>query len=151
MRALLAALMLVALTLAGVALGPDEVLSDPTLEARAREISSELRCLVCQNQSIDDSDADLAKDLRRIVRERLVSGDSDAEVTEFVVARYGEYVLLRPVFGLHTLVLWIAGPMLLLAGIAVLWFNARRRSRRGGEQGELTADEHAALERLTKI
>ena len=92
---------------------PNEVLSDPALEARARGLSANLRCLVCQNQSIDDSDAPLARDLRLLVRERLVAGDSDAEVTRFLVARYGEFVLLRPPFGWHTLMLWLT-PVLLL-------------------------------------
>src|SRR6476469_8455767 len=88
------------------AVQPDEVLKDPALEARARDISSGLRCLVCQNQSIDDSDAPLARDLRLIVRERLTAGDDDRQVQAYVVGRYGEYVLLRPVFALHTLLLW---------------------------------------------
>src|SRR3954462_3419322 len=90
------------------AVQPDEVLTDPALEARARVLSQELRCLVCQNQSIDDSDALLARDLRILLRERLKNGDSDRQVLDFLVARYGEFVLLRPPFGWHTLVLWLA-------------------------------------------
>src|SRR6187397_3078929 len=98
------------------AVQPDEVLSDPALEARARVLSQELRCLVCQNQSIDDSDALLARDLRLLLRERLKSGDSDQQVLDFLVARYGEFVLLRPPFTWHTLALWLAPPLLLAFG-----------------------------------
>jgi len=100
-----------------LAVEPDEMLADPALEARARSISQELRCLVCQNQSIDDSNAALAKDLRLIVRERLRAGDSDGAVLAFVEARYGEFVLLRPKLNAHTLLLWLA-PLLLLAATA---------------------------------
>lgn len=108
---------------------PDEVLKDPKLEARARGLSAELRCLVCQNQSIDDSDAPLARDLRILVRERLAAGDTDKQVIDFVVARYGEFVLLRPRFGAHTLALWL-GPLLILliGGLAVFAFVRRARS-----------------------
>ena len=112
----LAALLLVLLTaLPALAVNPDEVLDDPALEARAREISANLRCLVCQNQSIDDSDADLARDLRVLVRERLVAGDSNAEATQYVVDRYGEFVLLNPVVAPHTMLLWAAAPAVLSA------------------------------------
>lgn len=113
-------LILLALLMPGAALAvqPGESLSDPALEARARALSADLRCLVCQNQSIDDSDAPLARDLRLLVRERLSAGDSDKEVTAFLVARYGEFVLLKPPFGTHTLLLWLT-PLLLLAGAAV--------------------------------
>jgi cytochrome c-type biogenesis protein CcmH len=100
------------------AVEPGEMLKDPALEARARHISQELRCLVCQNQSIDDSNAELARDLRVLVRERLAAGDSDAAVLAFVEARYGEFVLLRPRLSLHTALLWSA-PLLLLAGAAL--------------------------------
>ncbi len=112
-------LILLALLMPGAALAvqPGEPLSDPALEARARALSADLRCLVCQNQSIDDSDAPLARDLRLLVRERLAAGDSDNEVTAFLVARYGEFVLLKPPFGTHTLLLWLT-PLLLLAGAA---------------------------------
>ena len=109
------------------AVQPDEVLKDPVLEHRAREISSELRCLVCQNQSIDDSDAPLAKDLRVIVRERLQKGDSDPAVLRYVVDRYGEFVLLRPVFALHTLLLWLNPILAVLLGGFGIWRLARRR------------------------
>lgn len=105
-----------------LAVEPDEVLADPGLEARARSLSGELRCLVCQNQSIDDSNAPLAKDLRLIVRERLKAGDSDAQVKQFLVARYGDFVLLKPPFAAYTLLLWIA-PALVLLG--ALWVARR--------------------------
>src|SRR5690606_4442259 len=111
MRALLVAAALAFLSLPAMAVNPDEILDDPTLEARARAISANLRCLVCQNQSIDDSDAELARDLRVIVRERLVAGDTDAEATRYIVDRYGEFVLLNPVVGPHTILLWIAAPV----------------------------------------
>ncbi|MEP3301949.1 MAG: cytochrome c-type biogenesis protein, partial [Roseibium sp.] len=96
-----------------LAVAPDEVLDDPVLEARARALSANLRCMVCQNQSIDDSDAPLAKDLRVLVRERLVADDSDAQVMDYLVSRYGEFVLLKPRFAWHNLVLWAAGPVAL--------------------------------------
>jgi len=128
------------------AVGPDEILPDAGLEQRAREISTGLRCLVCQNQSIDDSDADLARDLRILVRERLVAGDTDDEVRAYLVARYGEYVLLNPVVAGHTIILWIAAPMLLLVGLGTIFFALRRR--RPLVAGALTADERAALDAL---
>ncbi|AKR54753.1 Cytochrome c heme lyase subunit CcmL [Devosia sp. H5989] len=147
MRRLLAALAIVfAMGSAAMALNPSEILSDPVLEARARDISAGLRCLVCQNQSIEDSDADLAHDLRVIVRERLVAGDTDEQVRDYVVARYGEFVLLQPVLGLHTLVLWIAAPLLLIAGIIAVVVGIRRR--RAPMPAALTAEEQAALDRL---
>ena len=147
MRRLLAALAIVfAMGSAAMALNPSEILSDPVLEARARDISAGLRCLVCQNQSIEDSDADLAHDLRVIVRERLVAGDSDEQVRDYVVARYGEFVLLQPVLGLHTLILWIAAPLLLIAGIIAVVVGIRRR--RAPMPAALTAEEQAALDRL---
>ena len=101
MRALLALVLVALMCLPALAVRPDELLADPALEARARAISAELRCLVCQNQSIDDSDAELARDLRLLVRERLVAGDTDAEARDYIVARYGEYVLLNPVIAPH--------------------------------------------------
>jgi cytochrome c-type biogenesis protein CcmH len=108
------------------AVQPDEVLSDTTLEARARALSKELRCMVCQNQSIDDSDAPLARDLRVLVRERLQAGDSDRQVIDFLVARYGEFVLLRPRFSWHTAVLWLGPAAMLLVGASALLVLARR-------------------------
>jgi len=120
-----AALLIAALPSAALAVQPDEILSDPVLETKARELSAELRCLVCQNQSIDDSDAPLARDLRLLVRERLQAGDDKAEVIDFVVARYGEFVLLRPRFSANTLLLWLA-PFLLLAGGGYLAYRLFR-------------------------
>ena len=150
MRSFVAALALLVSLLAmpAFAVQPDEVLDDPVLEQRARDISADLRCLVCQNQSIDDSDADLARDLRLVVRERLVAGDSDAEVVDYIVDRYGEYVLLKPVFGLHTLLLWAAAPAILLAGLAVLFIAAARRKNLTQQSPEMNAEEKAALASL---
>lgn len=108
---------------------PDEVMDDPVLEARARALSSQLRCMVCQNQSIDDSDAELARDLRLLVRERLAAGDTDSEVIAFVVSRYGEFVLLKPHFNFRNSILWLAPLLLLFAGGTVLILFARNKSR----------------------
>jgi cytochrome c-type biogenesis protein CcmH len=127
-----------------LAVEPDEVLKDPALERRARSISSDLRCLVCQNQSIDESDAPLAKDLRLLVRERLTAGDSDPQVRDFVVARYGEFVLLRPRFGWHTALLWLA-PALVLALGGIGLAGALRRRRQGEPAAPFSAEEEAAL------
>lgn len=142
LRAVLLALLLVGPVLA---VSPDEVLSDPVLELRARDISAGLRCLVCQNQSIDDSDADLARDLRLLVRERLVAGDSDDAVRQFLVDRYGEYVLLNPRINNHTVLLWLAAPALLLTGLLTLIILGRKR--RAGE-ADLSVDEQAVLDDL---
>ena len=109
------------------AVQPDEMLKDPSLEARARALSRELRCMVCQNQSIDDSDAPLAKDLRLLVRERLKAGDSDPQVIDYMVARYGEFVLLKPRFAWHTVALWVTPAIVLLAGGLGMLFAVRRR------------------------
>jgi cytochrome c-type biogenesis protein CcmH len=122
----LAALILLLAAAPASAVQPDEILPDPALEARARELSKELRCMVCQNQSIDDSDAPLARDLRLLVRERLKAGDSDAQVLDFLVARYGEFVLLRPPFNWHTALLWLLGPLALLAGSFGMFHMMRR-------------------------
>jgi cytochrome c-type biogenesis protein CcmH len=131
------------------AVQPDEVLSDPTLEARARAISGGLRCLVCQNQSIDDSDAPLAKDLRLLVRERLKAGDSDQEIIDFVVARYGEFVLLKPRLSPHTLILWFATPVTFAAALVLIWLAYRRRKSVVGEGfAPLSASEKRRLKRL---
>jgi len=148
-RLFLALSLILAFAAPSLAVQPDEVLDDPALEQRARDISGDLRCLVCQNQSIDDSDAELARDLRLLVRERLVAGDSDQQVFDYIVARYGEFVLLRPVFQAHTIVLWIAAPVVLLIGAGALVFAVRRR-KSAGEGGELTAEERAALEQLSR-
>src|SRR6202035_4061242 len=111
------------------AVQPDEIMSDPAKESRARDLSRELRCMVCQNQSIDDSEAPLARDLRLLVRERIAAGDSDAQVMDFLVARYGEFVLLKPRFESHTWLLWFLTPLALAGGGVVLWINGRRRSK----------------------
>jgi cytochrome c-type biogenesis protein CcmH len=139
-------LLLVVAILPARAVQPDEILSDPALEARARALSEGLRCLVCQNQSIDDSNAPLARDLRLIIRERLKAGDSDAQAIDFVVARYGEFVLLRPRFTPGTWVLWIGPFALLLIAAAFLYL----RRRRGGNEAEkaLAPEEEAALKRV---
>src|ERR1700712_3981243 len=115
------------------AVQPDEVMSDPGQESRARDLSRELRCMVCQNQSIDDSEAPLARDLRLLVRERIAAGDSDAQVMDFLVARYGEFVLLKPLLKSHTLLLWLLPPFALVGGGLALWMQNRRRAKtRGG-------------------
>lgn len=129
------------------ALQPHELLDDPVLEQRARDISLGLRCLVCQNQSIDDSDAPLARDLRVLVRERLVAGDSDAEVESFVVARYGDFVLLRPPVNAYTIILWVAPALVLLAGATGI-FLAVRRKRVVRTVPALSAEEEEALARI---
>jgi cytochrome c-type biogenesis protein CcmH len=142
------AVILLALSLSAPALGvqPDEILKDPALEARSRALSQELRCMVCQNQSIDDSDAPLAKDLRVLVRERLVAGDSDGQVINFLVTRYGEFVLLRPRVTAHTLLLWLAPFAVLIIG-AIAFLAARRRTAAPGPE-HLTADEEARINAL---
>ena len=135
------------------AVTPQEVLEDKALEKRAREISAELRCLVCQNQSIDDSDAPLAHDLRVLVRERLTAGDTDDEVRDFVVARYGEFVLLKPPFSPATLLLWLM-PLIALAGAALILWNAfgapRKKETAATPASTLSPEEQAALDRLLK-
>lgn len=136
-----------------LAVAPDEILSDPALEARARSLSAELRCMVCQNQSIDDSNAPLAKDLRVLVRERLVAGDTDEEVVDYLVSRYGEFVLLKPRFAWHNALLWAAGPAALLAGLIAIGVALRRRSGNRGEDAvtqtaRLSQDEEKKLKAL---
>jgi cytochrome c-type biogenesis protein CcmH len=129
---------------------PDEIMSDPAKEARARDLSRELRCMVCQNQSIDDSEAPLARDLRLLVRERIAAGDSDAQVLDFLVARYGEFVLLKPRFEPQTLLLWLVPPLVLVGGGLALWMHARRRlkGRADAAPPSLTAEEEARLAAL---
>jgi cytochrome c-type biogenesis protein CcmH len=149
-RAGLLALFMLAMTLrlgpaAAVQLG--EALADPALEARARALSAELRCMVCQNQSIDLSDAELAHDLRVLVRERLTAGDSDEEVLDYVVSRYGEFVLLKPRFSLRNALLWGAPVLLLIGGVAVLVVS--QRSRRAAAP-KLSDEEAAELDRILK-
>jgi len=146
--ALIAVLFMVGLAPAR-AVQPDEVMADPAKEARARAISSELRCMVCQNQSIDDSDAPLARDLRILVRERINQGDSDGAVKDYLVDRYGEFVLLRPRFGRHTWLLWLITPLLLGIGAVGVWAWFRRRPRHATEPVEpLTPEEEARLAAL---
>ena len=133
------------------AVQPDEIMSDRVEEARARDLSRELRCMVCQNQSIDDSEAPLARDLRLLVRERIAAGDSDAQVLDFLVARYGQFVLLKPKFEPQTFLLWLATPLVLVGGGVVLWMHSRRRSKVDGEMAAgpaLTAEEKARLREL---
>jgi cytochrome c-type biogenesis protein CcmH len=126
-----------------------EMLADPTLEARARTLSKELRCMVCQNQSIDDSEAPLAHDLRVLVRERLKAGDSDVQVIDFLVARYGEFVLLKPRLSWHTAALWGLPPAVLLIGIGmIVLVIRRRRTAPAAETANLTAAEEARLSDL---
>jgi cytochrome c-type biogenesis protein CcmH len=144
--------LLVALVAPGMALAvePDEILKDPALEARARHLSEELRCMVCQNQSIDDSAAPLARDLRLLVRERLTKGDSDSQVLDFLVARYGEFVLLKPRFELHTLLLWGLPPAALLAGLVALLMTARRRQVENLKAPALTPAEQQRISTLVE-
>ncbi|MFE1600061.1 cytochrome c-type biogenesis protein [Methylobacterium sp. ID0610] len=144
----LALVALLALGSTAQAVQPDEVMADPKLEARARDISAGLRCLVCQNQSIDDSDAPLARDLRLIVRDRLRQGDDDGAVVDYVVRRYGEFVLLRPVVAWHTALLWLTPPLVLALGGLGVWLRTRRR--RTAAPAPLSEAEEAALADLVK-
>lgn len=150
MRWLLSLVLILALTSATpvVAVQPDEVLSDQRLEARARNLSRELRCMVCQNQSIDDSDATLARDLRILVRERLTAGDSDQQVIDFLIARYGEFILLKPRFGLHTALLWLLPAAFLVIGAFGLFIFIRRQPKHGDTETKLTPAERARLAEL---
>jgi cytochrome c-type biogenesis protein CcmH len=135
---------------AAYAVQPDEIMADPVKEARARALSQELRCMVCQNQSIDDSEAPLARDLRLLVRERIAAGDSDAQVIDFLVARYGEFVLLKPRLERQTLLLWLLPPLALAGGGIGLWLHSRRRAKSalGEATVTLTPDEEARLAAL---
>ena len=147
MRRLLLVLALMLSAVPAFAVNPDEVLADPALEARARALSAELRCMVCQNQSIDDSNADLAKDLRLLVRERISDGDSDEAVLNYIVSRYGEFVLLKPRIGMKTVLLWGAPVLLVtLGGLSLLVFARNRAGKPTGSK--LTADEQAKLSEL---
>ncbi len=133
------------------AVQPDEIMSDPAKESRARALSRELRCMVCQNQSIDDSDAPLARDLRLLVRERIASGDTDNQVLDFLVARYGQFVLLKPRFERQTVLLWLLPPLLLIGGGVALWLQVRRRGRLTPDSvSRLPAEEEARLAALMK-
>lgn len=130
------------------AVEPDEVLENPVLETRARELSTEIRCMVCQNQSIDDSDAPLAKDLRILVRERIKEGDSDEQVLSYLVARYGEFVLLKPRFTASNAVLWITPIGILLLGGGIAIYSFRRRKKQSTPETPLSEAEHAALKKI---
>ncbi|CAA7617157.1 cytochrome c-type biogenesis protein [Magnetospirillum sp. UT-4] len=133
-----------------IAADPSEMLKDPALESRAQHLGKELRCLVCQSESIEDSNADLARDLRVIVRERIQSGESDDQVMQYVVDRYGDYVLLRPPFKASTLVLWVGPFALLLAGLAAAAAFYRRRTNAAPPPPPLSAEEKRRLEALLK-
>ena len=146
MKGLVVALLMF-LPMAVFAVEPGEVLDDPALEARARDISAGLRCPVCRNESIDESHAEVARDIRLLVRERLLAGDSDGQIVDAVTARYGEYVLLRPTVEGANLVLWLAAPTLLLAGLGLGWSVVRKRST-APEAGALTPEERARLDDL---
>ena len=147
--ALLLAVML--MPLAAPAVQPDEVLDDPALETRARDISAGLRCLVCRNENIDESNAELARDLRLLVRERLVAGDTDVEVVDYIVDRYGEYVLLKPQTGGANLILWLAGPVMLLLGGGIGFVYVRRRAGgQGRAEAALSDEEQARLREILK-
>src|SRR3954466_16377817 len=133
------------------AVQPDEIMTDPVKEARAREISHELRCMVCQNQSIDDSEAPLARDLRLLVRERLKAGDSDAQVLAYMVARYGEFVLLKPRMSWRTAILWGAPFAILIAGLLAIGFSVLRRPGSASSQAAaLTEAERLKLKAITQ-
>jgi len=152
MRRLAIVALLAALLSPGAALAvqPDEILKDPALETRARNLSQELRCMVCQNQSIDDSEAPLARDLRLLVRERLTKGDSDSEVLKYLVDRYGAFVLLKPPVELNTLLLWSVAPVVLLIGIGALVVMARRRKTVSVAEAALSGDEQRRLASMIK-
>ena len=139
---LLVTLALLAPAARALAVQPDEMLPDPALETRARALSKELRCMVCQNQSIDDSDAPLARDLRLLVREHLRAGETDRQVLDFLIARYGEFVLLRPRFSPHTALLWLTPLGVLVIGALGIAMSARRQR---SSEGNLTADEEGRL------
>jgi cytochrome c-type biogenesis protein CcmH len=150
MRRLVLIALFAALAASKVALAvqPDEMLKDSSLEARARELSRELRCMICQNQSIDDSEAPLARDLRLLVRERLTKGDSDRQVLDFMVSRYGEFVLLKPPLEWHTLILWGLPPAALIVGTLGLLLLARRRSDETAHTEALSQEEQRRLSTL---
>jgi cytochrome c-type biogenesis protein CcmH len=150
MKRLALILALVLAPLAVQAVQPDEMLKDPALEARARHISEGLRCLVCRNESIDDSDASLAHDLRVLVRQRLTAGDSDAQVVQYLVSRYGEFVLLKPTTGGANLILWLSGPAMLVFGLGLVGLYLRRRKGQGETGAPLSAEDEARLAQILK-
>jgi cytochrome c-type biogenesis protein CcmH len=148
--ALITLLIALAVPAAALAVEPDEILKDPKLETRARHLSEELRCMVCQNQSIDDSAAPLARDLRLLVRERLTQGDSDSQVLDYLVSRYGEFVLLKPRFELHNFLLWGLPPIALAAGMIALFVTARRRQSVNVPAPALSAAEQQRIATLVE-
>jgi cytochrome c-type biogenesis protein CcmH len=150
LAAMALAMSIIAAPVCAIAVQPDEVLADPAQEARARALSAQLRCMVCQNQSIDDSDAELARDLRLLVRERIVAGDSDEQVIAYLVDRYGEFVLLKPLFTGRNLMLWATPFAVLLIGGVTFFAYTRRRPLPGATATPtaLSADEEARLARL---
>lgn len=148
MRRVVIVLLMLLFALPALAVDPSEMMKDPALEARARAIGQALRCVVCQNQSIDDSDAPLARDLRILVRERLKAGDSNAQVKTYLVDRFGEFVLLKPVFAWHTALLWLAPFLVLGAGAAALFAQARRRRAAPVAPAPLSEEEKAAVEQI---
>jgi cytochrome c-type biogenesis protein CcmH len=153
-RLLVVALLALLAVPTAIAVEPDEIISDPPLEARARALSKELRCMVCQNQSIDDSEAPLARDLRVLVRERLQMGESDQQVIDFLVARYGEFVLLRPRFSWHTALLWLGPVTILIIGACGVLVLARRYRAKfdhaAANQEGLTAAEAARVSKILR-
>jgi cytochrome c-type biogenesis protein CcmH len=137
---------LAALAAPSFAVQPDELMKDPALESRARALSGELRCMVCQNQSIDDSDAPLARDIRVLIRQRIAEGESNEAVRSYLVSRYGDFILLKPPFKPETLLLWLSAPLTLAAGLVAVWL-ARRRAQAATQA--LSAEEEAQLAALT--
>lgn len=148
LRTLASVILVVGLLTPAHAVRPSEVLKDPKQEQRARNLSAQLRCLVCQNQSIDDSEAPLARDLRVLVRERIKAGDNDEQVMKYLVARYGDFILLKPPVNTGTLLLWGSPVLILFAGLAVIFFTLRRRRAKTAGSGGLDAHEEAALQRI---
>jgi cytochrome c-type biogenesis protein CcmH len=148
-RHLVLVLAMLLLATPAFAVRPDEMLADPGLEARARDLSQGLRCLVCRNENIDDSDAELARDLRLLVRERLMAGDTDEAALAFIVDRYGEYVLLRPTATGSNLLLWLAGPLMLLGGGMIAWVTVRQRAALP-EAPPLSAEDQARLAEMRR-
>lgn len=147
-RTVFATLVLIAVATAAFAIAPGEMLKDPKQEARARAISKELRCLVCQNESIDDSEAPLAHDLRAIVRQRILAGDSDAQVKQYIVARYGTFVLMKPPFEAETLLLWLGPALVLIAAGGAVYLFYRRRAGTPLAPPPLSDEEKAVLARI---
>ena len=147
MRRLRFALMALIVAVPAFAVQPNEMLKDPALEARARALSAQLRCLVCQNESIDESDADLARDIRLLIRRRIVAGQSNAQIRDFLVSRYGDFILLKPPFELSTALLWLSAPLALLAGALGIWVAIRRRPP---PPAPLTGEEERRLAELSR-